>query len=135
GVGSVLVLDDEVHAARWVRKQESLRVSAFVSPGRGPIGRVTPAGARVLLVPSDGVHVAPPAALNRTVAVLQTYTGMEEGVVDAVLDVSGAGGLVLEGTGTGNVPGSAVAGVERALSRGVAVVIATRTLTGGTAPT
>jgi L-asparaginase len=41
-------------------------------------------------------------------------------------------GLVLEGTGLGNVPGSAMPGIGSALDRGLPVVIATRVPTGGT---
>jgi L-asparaginase len=47
----------------------------------------------------------------------------------------GARGLVIEGTGAGNVSGALLPGIERAISSGVAVVVATRCLTGGTAPT
>ena len=47
GVGTVLVISDEVHAARWARKQDSFRVGAFASPGHGPIGFVTPSSVRL----------------------------------------------------------------------------------------
>jgi L-asparaginase len=43
-----------------------------------------------------------------------------------------AQGLVLEGTGAGNIPGSAEQGVRAALERQLPVVLATRTITGGT---
>src|SRR5690606_31568090 len=38
--GVVVVLGDEVHAARWVAKSHSTVPSAFCSPGRGPMGIV-----------------------------------------------------------------------------------------------
>jgi L-asparaginase len=115
--GTVLVMNDEVHPARWVRKAHTRSPAAFVSPGRGPLRRWT---------------VAPPAALDRPVPVLQTYTGMEEGLIGALLDATGAAGLVLEGTGLGNVPGSAEPGIRAALERGLPVVVATRVASGGT---
>jgi L-asparaginase len=115
--GTVLVMNDEVHPARWVRKAHTRSPAAFVSPGRGPLRRWT---------------VAPPAALDRPVPVLQTYTGMEKGLIGALLDATGAAGLVLEGTGLGNVPGSAEPGIRAALERGLPVVVATRVASGGT---
>jgi L-asparaginase len=119
--GSVLVMNDEVHAARWVRKLHTRSPAAFGSPGHGPVAGALPRWT-----------VAPPAALDRPVPVLQTYTGLEEHVIGALLDATGAAGLVLEGTGLGNVPGSAEPAVRAALDRGLPVVVATRVPTGGT---
>ena len=132
GVGAVVVLNDEVHAARWARKQDSFRVSAFTSPGHGPIGFVTPGAARIPVGGARRFTVRVPAALDHAVPVVQTYTGMEEHLIEAVLDATGAAGLVLEGTGLGNVPGSAERGIRAARDRGLPVVVATRVPTGGT---
>jgi L-asparaginase len=132
GMGAVVVLNDEIHAARWARKQDSSHVSAFVSPAHGPIGIAVPGSVRVAMPPPRRVLLPLPDALDRPVPVIQTYTGMEEGLIEAVLDVTGAAGLVLEGTGLGNVPGSAERGIRAALERGLPVVAATRVPAGGT---
>jgi len=131
GLGTVLVLNDEIHAARWARKQDSSRVSAIVSPGHGPLGIVVPGSVRVTMRPPGRFLVRLPDALP-PVPVLQTYTGIEEGLIETVLDATGAAGLVLEGTGLGNVPGSCERGVAAAVDRGLPVVVATRVPTGGT---
>jgi L-asparaginase len=131
GMGAMLVLNDEIHAARWVRKQDSSRVSAMVSPGHGPIGIAVPGSVRVTMRPPRRVQLSLPDALP-PVPVLQTYTGLEEGLIETVLDATGAAGLVLEGTGLGNVPGTAERGVAAAVGRGLPVVTATRVPTGGT---
>jgi L-asparaginase len=132
GLGALLALNDEVHAARWARKQDSYRVSAFASPGHGPVGFVTPGAVRILARPARRFVIEPPARLDRPVPVVQTYTGMESHLIETVLDATRAAGLVLEGTGLGNVPGSAEAGIAAALERGLPVVVATRVPTGGT---
>jgi L-asparaginase len=132
GVGAVLVLNDEVHAARWARKQDSYRVSAFSSPGHGPIGFVTPGAARIPAGVARRFTVAIPDAMDHPVAVVQTYTGMAEHLIETLLDATAAAGLVLEGTGLGNVPGSAERGIRAARARGLPVVVATRVPTGGT---
>jgi L-asparaginase len=131
GMGTMLVLNDEIHAARWARKQDSSRVSAFVSPGHGPIGMVVPGSVRIAMRPPRRIRVPIPDALP-AVPVLQTYTGLEEHLIEAVLGTTGAAGLVLGGTGLGNVPGSAERGIAAAIARGLPVVVATRVPTGGT---
>jgi L-asparaginase len=73
-----------------------------------------------------------PAAFGPAVPVIQTFTGMPEGLIDAVVQATAAAGLVLEGTGLGNVPGTAMPGIAAALDRELPVVIATRVATGGT---
>jgi L-asparaginase len=130
GLGTVLVLNDEIHAARWARKQDSSRVSAFVSPGHGPVGIVVPGSVRITTRPPRRFLVPLPDSLP-PVPVVQTYTGIEEGLIETVLDATGAAGLVLEGTGLGNVPGSAQRGIEAAVERGLPVVTATRVPSGG----
>ena len=40
GLGALLVLGDEVHAARFVAKRHTSLPSAFVSPDTGPLGRM-----------------------------------------------------------------------------------------------
>jgi L-asparaginase len=132
GAGAIVVLNDEAHAARWCVKTDSFRASAFASPGRGPVAHVTPDRLRVGALPVRFV-VHPPERLPE-VPVVKTFTGMAEGLIEAVVDATGGAGLVLEGTGAGNVPGSAMRGIEAAVARGLPVAIASRVATGGTVP-
>lgn len=128
----MLTLNDEAHAARWVRKQDSFRSSAFRSPDHGPVAFVTPRGVRFLQAPPERFVCDRPTALDVPVPVVQTYTGMEENLIERVLESTTAGAIVLEGTGLGNVPGLALSGIARALDLGLPVVIATRVPGGGT---
>ena len=130
GLGTVLVLNDEIHAARWARKQDSSRVHALRSPGHGPVGIAVPGSVTITMPPPRRFLVPLPDALP-PVPIVQTYTGMEEHLIEAVIDATGAAGLVLEGTGLGNVPGSAERGIAAAVSRGLPVVNATRVPSGG----
>ena len=134
GLGTVLALGDELHAARWVRKQDTFRPLAFSSPDRGPIAFVTPSSLRIRTRPAARFTCARPPALDRPVPVIQTYTGMEDHLIAAVLDATGAAGLVLEGTGAGNAPHAVERGVRAAVERGLPVVVATRVPGGGTIP-
>jgi L-asparaginase len=126
GVGAVVAMGDEIHAARWVRKLDSGLASAFGSPRRGPIGRVTPGSLELPFVPPRGITVDLPEELTHEVPVVAGYAGMDPAVIDAVVEAGGAAGLVVEGSGSGNVPGSAMPGIRRAVERGLPVVAATR---------
>ena len=126
GAGAVVVMGDEIHAARWVRKLDSGLLTAFGSPRRGPLGRVSPDSLVLPWVPPRGFTIDPPGALAHEVALVSAYPGMGPAAVEAPVEAAGAAGLVLEGTGSGNVPGSAVDGVRALLDRGLPVVVATR---------
>ena len=132
GVGAVVAMNDEVHAARWVRKLDSGLASAFASPRRGPIGRVTPTSVELPWLPPRAYTIDPPDELSQAVPLVSVYPGMEEGVIQAAIDATGAAGLVVEGTGSGNVPGSAVGGIRAAVEGGLPVIVATRVPGGAT---
>jgi L-asparaginase len=126
GAGAVVAMGDEIHAARWVRKLDAGVVTAFRSPRRGPLGHVTPASIDLPWLPPRGYTMDPPDELSREVALVSAYPGMREGVIPGALEASGAAGLVVEGSGSGNVPGTAVGGIRTALERGLPVILATR---------
>lgn len=133
GWGSLVTMNDELHSARWCRKLDSYRPSAFSSPDHGPVGAVTPDRLRISPPPAR-VLLDTPDALRVEVPVVKTYTGMGEDLIEVVLDRTGAGGVVLEGSGAGNVPGSALSGIRAAIRGGVPVAIATGVPAGGMVP-
>jgi L-asparaginase len=132
GTGAVVAMGDEIHAARWVRKLDTGLLTGFRSPGRGPIGRVTPTSLELPWLPPRAYTIEPPGELSQAVPLVSAYPGMEDGVIQAAIDATGAAGLVVEGTGSGNVPGSAVKGIREAIDGGLPVVVATRVPGGAT---
>jgi L-asparaginase len=132
GLGAVVVMNDEIHAARWVRKQDTFRTSAFSSPDHGPLGLVTPGSLTLLVRELERWTTRLPGSMDVSVPVVQSYTGMDESLIQTVVEATGARGLVLEGTGLGNVPGAAVDGIRAAVAKGLPVVVATRVPRGGT---
>jgi L-asparaginase len=50
-MGCLVVLHDEIHAARWVRKTHSTSPGAFRSPDTGPVGLMVEGSPRILVRP------------------------------------------------------------------------------------
>lgn len=123
GRGCLLVLNDEIHAARWVRKTHSSLPNAFQS-FPGPLGLVVEDTPRYF----HPAHQFP--ALARPVSV-PTVPLIEATLDDdgSLLDWLNVGGVVVAATGVGHVS----TGMAEAISRArFPVVVATRTGAGTT---
>ncbi len=127
GVGCIVVLNDEVHAARHVTKMHTLSPATFQSPGWGPIGRV--AGGRVVIGYRPERHVLDWRGLETPVLLLKLTVGASPEILADGL-ARGVRGVVIEGLGGGRVPPWWQPAIEDARSRGVAVVIASRCPSG-----
>ena len=128
GLGCLVVLSDEIHAARFVRKAHTTSVTAFVSPLAGPLGLVAEDHAIVVTRPARWAALPDPrpGALVRT-GLLTMVLGDDGTLLDAA-----AGrfhGLVVAGFGGGHVPGPIAAALGDAAQR-IPVVLASRTGAG-----
>ncbi len=123
GRGALLVLNDEVHAARWVRKTHSSLPSAFAS-FPGPLGLVVEGTPRYFH-PAHRLPVLPRPTGVPAVSLVEA-TIDDDG---ALLDWLNVGGVVVAATGVGHVS----TGMAEAISRArFPVVVATRTGAGTT---
>ena len=129
GLGTVVVANDEIHAARFVRKTHSSSPGTFRSPSAGPLGWVIEDRPRIVMrvttsrgLALDDVGPVPPVAL------LTALLGDDMRLV-ARIEEMGYVGLVIEAFGGGHVPGDAVSGLAELAAR-VPVVFASRTGSG-----
>lgn len=132
GYGSLLVINETIHSARYVTKTHTVNPSTFTSPHGGPVGEVTASGIEFFRKPTSHRGVTP-AALDAQVPIIKSYTGMDPALLDWYLE-SGIAGVVIEGSGAGNVPGSMLPGIERMIAAGLPVVLTTRCISGPLAP-
>ncbi|MEV0714204.1 asparaginase [Asanoa sp. NPDC050611] len=101
GLGCLVVLNDEIHAARWVRKTHTTSPAAFRSPDTGPVGLVAEGRPRILTRPVRRRLALDPTGTPRT-AVIPVVLGDDGEVLrraGAALD-----GLVVAAFGVGHVP-------------------------------
>lgn len=105
GLGCVVVMNDEVHMARFVQKAHTFSPSAFRSRTTGPIGWIVEGRVRIAARPAiRNVLSLDAVAKNRTarVALLTTTMGDDGDLLDGI-EAAGYAGLVVEGMGGGHV--------------------------------
>jgi L-asparaginase len=136
--GVHVAFDDELHAARDAVKGHSNALSTMTSPGTGPVATFTRAASRLVRTPERGVPVEPladaieePADVPE-VPVVHSGTGVGAGALERSLDAD-VGGVVVEGTGLGNVTGALGDAIGEAVES-VPVVVAGRPPAGPTEP-
>jgi L-asparaginase len=129
GLGVVVTMNDEIHAARFVRKAHASRPSAFTSPVVGPIGWVAEDRVRVPLRPSGRLHIDVRADAEPPPVALVTVAIGDDARVLGYLRALGYAGVVVAGFGVGHVPEWLVEEAER-LARSIPVLLASRTGAG-----
>ncbi|MCP3804402.1 asparaginase domain-containing protein [Allokutzneria sp. A3M-2-11 16] len=124
GAGVVVCADDELHAARWVRQVDATSVRGLSSGPHPLVGKVIEG--HVMLIGGAPHPVPPPVGEPETdVAVIAAYPGARAEQLSAIVD-AGARGIVLDGTGIGNVPVEMFAAVGEVVDWDIPVVVASR---------
>lgn len=129
GLGALVCLNDQVHAARFVQKSHTALPSAFTSPLAGPIGLVAEGEAVFhVRVARQEPLTMPQSGADMPVALIKMALG-DDGRLLAALPELGFRGCVLEGMGAGHVPAE-VAPLVGELARRMPVVLGARVHTG-----
>jgi len=134
--GAMVLMNDELFAARDVTKSNTTRLNAFSAPDAGVVGVTDPdtvifnsaapdtsGGCRRALF-----DVTASGALPR-VDVIYAHIGADSVLIDAAVD-AGAKGLVIAGVGRGGTTPAQGRALRRASGRGVVVAISNRTGSG-----
>ncbi|MFQ6058731.1 MAG: asparaginase [Anaerolineae bacterium] len=123
GLGALVVMNDEIHAARYVTKIHTLSPATFQSPGWGPLGRVD--GDRVVIGQRVTRQPIPCDYLEPHVHLIKLAVGMDDGFLRYAVE-RGAKGMVIEALGGGRVPPWWMPTIREAIKGGVVVLIASR---------
>ena len=129
GIGVVVVLNDEIHAARFVQKTHTSNPATFRSPLTGPIGWVSEGNPRIATRPVGRHHVdLSEEAQARPVALYTAALGDDGRLLSGIRE-AGYEGLVIEALGGGHVPSAMVEPLE-SLAAEMPVILASRTGSG-----
>lgn len=135
GKGVLVVMNNEIHAARDVSKTDGLRVQTMRSRPFGILGYSDSDGQVVFYRQPVRAHTADSefnvAALTKLprVEIVTAYAGADGFVIDALVN-AGVSGIVAAGLGSGSSPSAYMLALDQAVKRGVKVMLATQVGSG-----
>ncbi len=128
GMGVLVVMNDEIHTARYVTKTHTTNVATFRTPTFGPIG----------LILRDEVRFFEKLLRHRSVLLdhvvdhvylFKAYAGMDPELLEIALNEQ-TNGVVIEALGAGNLPPKVLPVIEKLLAKKIAVVLVSRSFNG-----
>ncbi|MBF9240159.1 asparaginase [Staphylococcus aureus] len=131
--GVMVVFNDEIHTARNVTKTHTSNTNTFQSPNHGPLGVLTkdrvqfhhmPYRQQALENVNDKLNVP----------LVKAYMGMP-GDIFSFYSREGIDGMVIEALGQGNIPPSALEGMQQLVSLNIPIVLVSRSFNGIVSPT
>ncbi|HHW7942517.1 TPA: asparaginase [Staphylococcus aureus] len=131
--GVMVVFNDEIHTARNVTKTHTSNTNTFQSPNHGPLGVLTKDRVQFHHMPYrqqalENVN----EKLN--VPLVKAYMGMP-GDIFSFYSREGIAGMVIEALGQGNIPPSALEGIQQLVSLNIPIVLVSRSFNGIVSPT
>ncbi len=131
--GVLVVMNDEIHAARNVTKTSTSNIATFQSPQYGPMGIVT----KESIFFHHRIHRSRKhsvADVNKNVFLLKAFAGMDEKLLNAVRQTH-PDGIVVEGLGQGNLPIETIPPLQQMVDSNIPVVLVSRCYQGIVQPT
>ena len=125
--GTLVVMNDEIHTARFVTKTHTTNVATFRTPTFGPVGLVTKDGVRFFQELINQEICAIDHLVNK-VFLIKAYAGMDGTLFDALPEDTH--GLTIEALGAGNLPPTTLPAIQRLLDRNIPIVLVSRCFNG-----
>ncbi|MCF2707213.1 asparaginase [Arcanobacterium haemolyticum] len=131
GLGVLVVMANEVHAARFVTKSHSTNIGAFDSPGWGPLGRVDEEHVHFAWRPTERYRALPvPRADDEVRVPIIEASFADDGELLRAALTANPRAVVVAGAGAGHVAARAVPACSEIIERGVPLILGTRTKAG-----
>ncbi len=124
GLGTLVVMNDTVHAARDVTKTHTTSLDTFQSREYGPLGFVDYGGVVIGRKPLLREFI-PAARLEPKVHLLKLTVGTGPELFELVVQAKPSG-LVIEGLGGGRVPPNWLPVIARTVQQGIPIVVTAR---------
>lgn len=128
GKGVLVVMNDEIHAAKYVTKTHTTNVSTFQTPTHGPLGVIMKKDILFFKTAEPRVRFDL-EKVSGNIQIIKTYAGMDSWLFEQ-LDVQKLDGLVIEALGAGNIPPQATKGLQRLIANNIPVVLVSRCFNG-----
>lgn len=126
--GVLVVMNDEIHTARFVTKTHTTNVDTFRTPTFGPLGIVYKRDIRFFQALVNQ-HVCDIDHLEKGVYLIKAYAGITEEIFE-IINRPGTKGIVIEGLGAGNLPVEVVEPIQALIDNDITVVMVSRCYNG-----
>lgn len=128
GKGTLVVMNDEIHTARYVTKTHTTNVATFRTPTFGPVGLVNNHSVSFYqqLITSHTLDVH---SVGGRIPIVKAYAGMGGSLLD-IISADDIDGLVIEALGAGNLPPLTLPSIERLLQHNIPIVLVSRCFNG-----
>ena len=126
--GVLVVMNDEIHAAKYVTKTHTTNVSTFQTPTHGPLGLIMKQEILYFKTAEPRVRFDLDH-IQGLVPIISAYAGMTDELID-MLDLEQLDGLIIQAFGAGNVPKETAQKLESLLQQGIPVALVSRCFNG-----
>lgn len=135
GMGTMVVMNGQINAAREVTKTNTLDVETFKTLDFGLLGIADVEAVRFYRAPTrrQTIPLAADVRLPR-VALVSEYAGSDGRQIRLLLEDGGLDGLVVAGLGLAHVSSPTLEAIRAVRARGIPVVVSSRVTTGRIVP-
>ncbi|TWS94356.1 MULTISPECIES: asparaginase [unclassified Streptococcus] len=126
--GVLVVMNDEIHAAKYVTKTHTTNVSTFQTPTHGPLGIIMKHDVLFFQTAEPRVRFDL-EKIEGTVPIIKAYAGMGDGII-SLLTPDKIDGVVIEALGAGNMPPDTIPALSQLLAQQIPVVLVSRCFNG-----
>jgi len=126
--GVLVVMNDEIHAAKYVTKTHTTNVSTFQTPTHGPLGLIMKYEILYFKTAEPRVRFDLDK-IQGLVPIIPVYAGMTEELLD-LLPVDQLDGLIIQAFGAGNVPKETAQKLNALIQEGLPIALVSRCFNG-----
>ena len=126
--GVLVVMNDEIHAAKYVTKTHTTNVSTFQTPTHGPLGLIMKHEILYFKTAEPRVRFDLDK-IQGLVPIIPVYAGMTEELLD-LLPVDQLDGLIIQAFGAGNVPKETAQKLNALIQEGLPIALVSRCFNG-----
>ena len=126
--GVLVVMNDEIHAAKYVTKTHTTNVSTFQTPTHGPLGLIMKQEILYFKTAEPRVRFDLDK-IQGLVPIIPVYAGMTEELLD-LLPVDQLDGLIIQAFGAGNVPKETAQKLNALIQEGLPIALVSRCFNG-----
>ena len=126
--GVLVVMNDEIHAAKYVTKTHTTNVSTFQTPTHGPLGLIMKHEILYFKTAEPRVRFDLDK-IQGLVPIIPVYAGMTEELLD-LLPVDQLDGLIIQAFGAGNVPKETSQKLNALIQEGLPIALVSRCFNG-----